>query len=865
MRYSPCGRVVDIGHTAYTTTVKPYPDSDVTATLLWREALPDAPLLGMPSAITNLAWDLGVDEYLLTAVGEVNGAPWRIAFPPTNLLATGTRVCGTPADFAGMGTYSSSPPVPPPRPDGLPMCCGALFQAQGGIGLGDTPAVTPPNPVLGRVDSSEGDPPVHTCTRMTHDSSGNVIPYTPTTVYDACYNPHAIAWPTGALLALYEIDEWPGEYWGEPVTQFASTDTLDLGIDTSTDVVSGAVVTQLSVSSDSGGVKLQNDSVPPSNRYYGTPPTSTSLGYQSFAAAVQAAAGNATTIDIWQTALFGILPQNGLALIAGGGGLFFVGVDQTVASNTIEDLVNDWDVAVTDAAQMVFDWHTTVYTNSFNAAGLIINRTAAGATELDATITFEGGDSLDVTSDAETATFLFVVIHQMSIVSDLDGLKLAGDQAAPGASYVYSTDSTGAKGWHVTDGSWLDMVGETLSHIGPVTTGGTTITWPSSLTWDARGHVYAAAGGVAPVTSISTLNTTGGPLSGAVTFEGGTDIGLVVSGSTIVINWTGGPFGPAPLTAPTLTATAGNAQVALSWTTVTGATSYYLYRGSTLIYNGSGTSFTDTGLTNGTTYSYIVYPCNNDVFGPGGSASATPAVLGYHVFTSNGTYTPSTNGTATLVVVGGGGGGGGTIGGAGGAGGVGVYSSISVTGGTGYTVVVGAGAAGSTNLNGTQSSVTIASTIYAGAGGGFGASDGSNGGNGGCGGGGGGLTVTSGGTGSQGFGGGGAVLHGGGGGGGMSQAGTTGTTGGGGAGGNGATYFSGAYGPYGGGGGGGAFTSLTAGAGGTGGGGAGGVGAANGSAGGANTGGGGGGGGYNGTTGGIGGAGGSGIVIIYGP
>ena len=68
--------------------------------------------------------------------------------------------------------------------------------------------------------------------------------------------------------------------------------------------------------------------------------------------------------------------------------------------------------------------------------------------------------------------------------------------------------------------------------------------------------------------------------------------------------------------APTgLTATPGNAQVSLSWTAVTDATEYLVYRAATpngdLMRIASGTTitettYTDTGLTNGTAYRYAV-------------------------------------------------------------------------------------------------------------------------------------------------------------------------------------------------------------------------------------------------------------------
>ncbi|HSX00646.1 MAG TPA: fibronectin type III domain-containing protein, partial [Candidatus Saccharimonas sp.] len=65
------------------------------------------------------------------------------------------------------------------------------------------------------------------------------------------------------------------------------------------------------------------------------------------------------------------------------------------------------------------------------------------------------------------------------------------------------------------------------------------------------------------------------------------------------------PSVPAGLTATPATST----QVNLSWTASTdnvGVTGYKLYRGGVLINTGAATSFSDTGLTPGTTYSYTV-------------------------------------------------------------------------------------------------------------------------------------------------------------------------------------------------------------------------------------------------------------------
>jgi len=90
---------------------------------------------------------------------------------------------------------------------------------------------------------------------------------------------------------------------------------------------------------------------------------------------------------------------------------------------------------------------------------------------------------------------------------------------------------------------------------------------------------------------------------------------------------------PQPPAAPTgLTATAGNAQVSLTWAASAGATNYHVKRSTT---NGSGytqiaapttTSFVDTTVTNGTAYFYVVSALNTAGESANSSqATATPA------------------------------------------------------------------------------------------------------------------------------------------------------------------------------------------------------------------------------------------------
>ena len=87
----------------------------------------------------------------------------------------------------------------------------------------------------------------------------------------------------------------------------------------------------------------------------------------------------------------------------------------------------------------------------------------------------------------------------------------------------------------------------------------------------------------------------------------------------------------APSTPTNLQATGGNAQISLAWSASTGATSYNVKRSTTSggpyskISAPTTTSYTDTGLTNGTKYFYVVSAVNSVGESANSSqASATP-------------------------------------------------------------------------------------------------------------------------------------------------------------------------------------------------------------------------------------------------
>ncbi len=154
---------------------------------------------------------------------------------------------------------------------------------------------------------------------------------------------------------------------------------------------------------------------------------------------------------------------------------------------------------------------------------------------------------------------------------------------------------------------------------------------PSSVVYGSA--PYSASGQLRDIVSGSNGSCGGGYLCTAgVGYDGPTGLGTP-NGL--------GAFAAVPATIPgapvNLQATPGNQSVSLSWTAPfnnggSAITSYNIYRatssgGEALVKSGvTGTSYTDTGLTNGTTYYYEVTAVNG--VGEGGSsneASAVPA------------------------------------------------------------------------------------------------------------------------------------------------------------------------------------------------------------------------------------------------
>jgi hypothetical protein len=154
----------------------------------------------------------------------------------------------------------------------------------------------------------------------------------------------------------------------------------------------------------------------------------------------------------------------------------------------------------------------------------------------------------------------------------------------------------------------------------------------ASVTWSATsGSVSSSGLYTAPGSGGSaTVTATSGSLSGS---------------ASVTITAPSAPAAPSGLVA-----TAGNAQIVLSWNPSSGATSYVIRRSTTsggpytTVASGlTATTYTDAGLANGTTYYYVVAATNAAGTSPNSSqASATPAATSRYE-AENGTLSGGAN------------------------------------------------------------------------------------------------------------------------------------------------------------------------------------------------------------------------------
>ncbi len=202
--------------------------------------------------------------------------------------------------------------------------------------------------------------------------------------------------------------------------------------------------------------------------------------------------------------------------------------------------------------------------------------------------------------------------------------------------YVIAAVNTGGTGPSSTEASGQPMPPLPAAPTGLAATAGN---GQVALTWSATSYATSYVVGRSttnggPYTAIATPTGTGYTDTG---LANGTTYYYVVSATDLSGTGPGSaqssaePLPPLPAAPTGLAATAGNAQVALTWSSTAYATSYVVGRSTTnggpytAVASPTGTSYTDTGLTNGTTYYYVVAAVDLAGTGPNSSqASAEP-------------------------------------------------------------------------------------------------------------------------------------------------------------------------------------------------------------------------------------------------
>jgi hypothetical protein len=163
-----------------------------------------------------------------------------------------------------------------------------------------------------------------------------------------------------------------------------------------------------------------------------------------------------------------------------------------------------------------------------------------------------------------------------------------------GGISITNTGTTAINGWTVT---WTFPGNQQITQLwgGNVSSQGETIT-VTNLSWDANIPVGGAMSSVGFIANGTATPPTAFELNGVACGSGG-----------------GGNPPPTPVG---LTATPGNGLVTLSWSASAGAVSYNVGRATTsggpykTVGTPTGASFTDTSVTNGTTYFYVVSAAN---------------------------------------------------------------------------------------------------------------------------------------------------------------------------------------------------------------------------------------------------------------
>jgi fibronectin type 3 domain-containing protein len=328
-------------------------------------------------------------------------------------------------------------------------------------------------------------------------------------------------------------------------------------------------------------------------------------------------------------------------------------------------------------AQLTLSWTASTGATGYN----VYRGTISGSESATPIATGVTGTSFTDTSASNGTTYYYEVTATNTAGESARSAEVSATPKAPTSTLVWAVDAGGAAaGNFLADTGFTG--GKTYSTTAAVSTGAVSSPAPQAVYQTERyGNFSYSAIGLTPGASYTVRLhfaelywTSAGSREFNVTINGqqvltnfdifatagGKDIAIIKpftatanSSGQIVITFTSvkdnakvsgieilttgvKPTPPAPVTG--LSAGAGNAQVTLNWAASSTATSYNVYRGSSnggevLVKSGvSTTSYTDTGLSNGTTYFYEVTAVNSaGESGRSSEVSATPQATAWAV------------------------------------------------------------------------------------------------------------------------------------------------------------------------------------------------------------------------------------------
>jgi fibronectin type 3 domain-containing protein len=224
-----------------------------------------------------------------------------------------------------------------------------------------------------------------------------------------------------------------------------------------------------------------------------------------------------------------------------------------------------------------------------------------------------------------------------TVAAGLTGTSHTDTGLADGTTYYYVVTPANASG----DGANSAEVAVATVPAAPGNVTATAGNGQATLDWSASTGAtgYSVLRATSPNGSYTTVAS---GLAGTSYTDTGLDNGTTYYYAIAATNGSGSSANSSQvsaLTAPAapagLAATADNAQVSLQWNASTGAASYSVLRSTTsgsgyasVASNVTGTTYTDTGLTNGTAYYYVIIATNTGGTSANSSeASATPVAL----------------------------------------------------------------------------------------------------------------------------------------------------------------------------------------------------------------------------------------------